>query len=42
MKKYPTGCCLQCKSDEAFGIMGRWYQCLMCGFIDKDYCEDLN
>ena len=28
--------CPQCKSDEAYGMMGNWLQCLMCGYIDKN------
>ena len=28
--------CPQCKSDEAFGRMGNWDQCLKCGYIDKN------
>jgi len=28
--------CPNCKSDEAYGRMGNWDQCLKCGYIDKE------
>ena len=28
--------CPKCKSDEAYGMMGNWLQCLMCGYLDKN------
>ena len=31
-----TPTCPECKSDEAFGRMGNWDQCLICGFVDKN------
>ena len=31
-----TSVCPKCKSDEAYGRMGNWDQCLMCGYIDKN------
>jgi hypothetical protein len=32
--------CPQCKSDEAYGMMGNWLQCLMCGYIDKNPSQE--
>ena len=35
--------CPKCKSDEAYGIMGTIYQCLMCGYTEKPKrCEGCN
>ena len=33
--------CPKCKSDEAYGRMGNWNQCLMCGYVDKTPITDL-
>lgn len=33
--------CPKCKSDEAYGMMGNWLQCLICGYVDKNPKGDI-